>query len=452
MQRYTLSALWWFAGLPTLLGAQGFGLNEHNICAMGRAGVAAASPCPDGSAIFFNPAGLAGLSGWHASAGVTLIEATGGFTDDILARKTGLENPLIPLPNGFVSHAVTPKVGVGIGVTAPYGLETKWPTEGFQGRFLGYNTRVQAIYVQPTIAYQVHERLAVGLGVAYVRSEVELHQRADLSTQSAAPGVTFGSLGILTGTDFADATLEADGTGVAVNFGATVTVTDRLTIGGHWLTRKTIGFEGEAAFRRILTGLTLPANNPLGLPGGTPVDALLAAQFGAGAPLDTTGVPATTDITLPAQGTIGIAYKLRDNWTVMFDYQLVLWSAFDRVTIDFGGTSPDLTLAPNNDDTHGFRFGAEYQHSPKVTFRGGYLYHTSASPDEFVTPLLPESDRNEITLGVSVNASQKIRADVAYQLIRQNDRRGRVFDASIGNTGLYEFTAHLFGFGLVYTF
>ncbi|HKC40645.1 MAG TPA: hypothetical protein VKC15_13965, partial [Gemmatimonadales bacterium] len=70
------------AGFPSLVAAQGFGVYEHNTCAMGRAGVAAASPCADGSAIFFSPAGLAGLSGSHFSLCVTLIGAQGGFTDD----------------------------------------------------------------------------------------------------------------------------------------------------------------------------------------------------------------------------------------------------------------------------------------------------------------------------------------------------------------------------------
>src|SRR5467141_1130851 len=71
------------AGVPSLLAGQGFGIYEHNTCAMGRAGVAAASPCADGSAIFFSPAGLAGLAGNHFSVGVTAIAATGNFTDDL---------------------------------------------------------------------------------------------------------------------------------------------------------------------------------------------------------------------------------------------------------------------------------------------------------------------------------------------------------------------------------
>src|SRR5439155_17864560 len=76
------------AGVPSLVAAQGFGVYEHNTCAMARGGVTAASPCADGSAIYFSPAGLAGLSGTHFSAGVTLIGAQGNFTDDYLAHQT----------------------------------------------------------------------------------------------------------------------------------------------------------------------------------------------------------------------------------------------------------------------------------------------------------------------------------------------------------------------------
>src|SRR5882762_3189071 len=290
MRRFALLLL---AGAPALvaaplipLAAQGFGVYEHNTCAMARAGVAAASPCADGSAIFFSPAGLAGLSGSHFSLGVTLIGAQGGFTDDFLAQKTPLDNPIIPVPNAYISHAFSPKLTVGVGVFAPYGLETKWPTTGFEGRFVGYNTDLRSIYIQPTAAYQVHPRLKVGVGFAYITSRVKLKQRADLS-QQGVPGqpFTFAALGIPNQTDFADAALEATGTGFAINFGGIFKVNDRLSIGGHWLTRKTIDYSGAVTFAQIPTGLTLAGGNPLSLPAGTQVDLLVGAEFGAGGPL-----------------------------------------------------------------------------------------------------------------------------------------------------------------------
>ena len=49
-------------------------------------------------------------------------------------------------------------------------------------------------------------------------------------------------------------------------------------------------------------------------------------------------------------------------------------------------------------------------------------------------------------------------ADLAYQYIRQNDRRGRTREPLIGaattgmNNGLYDFHAHLFGVSLSYAF
>ena len=134
-----------FAGVPSVLAAQGFAVSEHNTCTMGRAGAAAASPCADGSAIYFSPAGLAGLAGKHLSFGSAFIAASGSFTDEFTLQQTKLDNPLIPVPAGYATYAVSPKLTVGIGAYAPYGLETKWPVAGFAGRFLGYNTKIHSI-------------------------------------------------------------------------------------------------------------------------------------------------------------------------------------------------------------------------------------------------------------------------------------------------------------------
>src|SRR6267378_4816141 len=110
MQRSVRYALFLVAGFPALLGAQGFGIYEQGTCAMGRAGTGVAAPCSDGSAIFFNPAGLAGLKGGHATIGVTLLDVQGGFTDDILQQTTRLNDPFIAIPQVYVAYGVTPKL------------------------------------------------------------------------------------------------------------------------------------------------------------------------------------------------------------------------------------------------------------------------------------------------------------------------------------------------------
>src|SRR5437879_8584969 len=219
MRRYALSALWLpFAGVPCLLAAQGFGIYEQGTCAMGRAGTGVAAPCPDGSALFFNPAGLAGLKGGHATIGVSMMKVDGVFTDDILQRTSDLNDPLIALPQVYVSYAATPKLGIGVGLFAPYGLQTEWPLS-FDGRFAGYKNIIRSVYIQPTVAYQVTPWLSLGGGLDIVRVSVQLNQRLDLAEAAVPatilrppPGAApcfFGTLGMVPGTDFANTHLEA---------------------------------------------------------------------------------------------------------------------------------------------------------------------------------------------------------------------------------------------------
>src|SRR5881275_748833 len=280
-------ALVLFAATPTLLGAQGFGIYEQGTCAMGRAGAGVAAPCSDGSAMFFNPAGLAGLTGGHATIGVTLLDVRGGFTDDLFQQKTKLDDPLLAVPQVYISYAATPKLGVGVGLFAPYGLETRWPTT-FDGRFAGYKNLLRSIYIQPTIAFQLSPQVSLGAGFDIVLGKVELNQRLDLAdvpipatilpVPPGTPTPVFGQFGIAPGTDFANAHLEATKTTVAAHFGAIVKLSDQLSFGANFLTQAKFDYSGTATFTQVSTNLVVPADLSIGaitIPAGTPIDAFL---------------------------------------------------------------------------------------------------------------------------------------------------------------------------------
>jgi len=475
-------ALVLFAATPTLLGAQGFGIYEQGTCAMGRAGAGVAAPCSDGSAMFFNPAGLAGLTGGHATIGVTLLDVRGGFTDDLFQQKTKLDDPLLAVPQVYISYAATPKLGIGVGLFAPYGLETRWPL-AFDGRFAGYKNILQSLYIQPTLAYQVSPRFSLGAGLDVVLGKVELNQRLDLAqtsvpTSLGVPDSTvFAQFGIAPGTDFANAHLEATKTTVAAHFGAIFKASDQLSFGANFLTQAKFNYSGSASFTQVPTGLIVPAPIPLGaltIPAGCPIDTLLAGAGGLGSKCGvglslfnpTAGAlrsqPVTTTVKNPSQLALGLAYKLANGWTLLGDYQLTWWSQFDTLDITFPQTPGgllDRKLFENYHNTSGFRFGAEWAKNAKWTFRGGYLHHGGAAPAETVTPLLPEGQRNEFTVGTTVKLAASLSADLAYQYIRQNDRRGRTREPILNrmpttglNNGLYDFQAHLFGVSLSYAF
>ncbi len=440
MRRYTLFVLCVLAGVPAGLRAQGFGIYELGSCGMARAGTGVATPCPDGSAIFFNPAGLAGLTGWHVSAGGTLIKAVGTYTADSTLGKSDLNNPWIPVPHLYVAYGATPKLGIGIGLFAPYGLETRWPLS-FDGRFSGFDNIIRNLYIQPTVAYQLTPKVSLGAGLDIVYGHVELNQRLDLSQQvipipGLPPGTTFAQFGIAPGTDFASSHLEASQTQVTgAHFGA-----------------------------QVPTGLFVPVTVTVGaftIPAGTSVDALLASP-----PLSVftnvlTTQTVTTSITNPEQVVFGVSYKVRGDLTLSGDYQFTRWGKrFAQLPITFSNPALSLVLNTSYNNSSDFRFGAEWVKDAKLTLRGGYLYNTAAAPASTVTPLLPEGPRNEITAGAGVALAPRWTVDFAYQFIKQNDRRGRTREVSgataaqllLLNNGLYSFSAHLFGASLAYSF
>jgi long-chain fatty acid transport protein len=441
--------------------AQGFGVYEQGTCAMGRGGATVAAPCGDGSSLFYNPAGLAGQPGLTLSGGVTAVLAQGSFTDDRTATETELDNDLIPVPHLYAHYGVSERLSVGVGAYVPYGLGTTWPSEDFDGRFLGYDSQLQSVYVQPTAAYQVLPgRLSVGAGLTVVFGSVELNRRLDLANQSVpGGGATFAQLGIPPRTDFADAGLDGSGTGVGGHFGARFRVTDGLSIGARYLTAVGIDYGGEASFEQVDTGLTLPADNPLMAPAGTPLDQVLADQFDddGGALADQN---VETQITQPAQFVAGLSAKAAPGLMLFFDYTWTGWSAFDRLELQFENEDLDQKQVENYQNTSALRVGTEYAFSSDggsvsdgLTLRGGYTYNTSAAPAETVTPLLPESNRNQFTIGLGYPFTPAVGIDLAYQYLGQNDRRGRVQELSedfdeegfdpATNSGLYRFNAHL---------
>lgn len=439
--------------------AQGFGIYEHGTCAMGRAGATIADPCDDGSAVFFNPAALAGQQGWRVSAGATVFVVSGGFTADETGRETDLDVAPIALPHLYITYGLTDRLAAGLGVFVPYGLETEWPLD-FEGRFIGYDNGLFSFYVHPTLAYKPLDWLSVGGGPILVISRASLNQRLDLSTQplpalpGVPPGATFGQLGIPFHTDFADANFEASGaTGFGGHFAAHVQATDRLSFGARYMSRVPIDYEGDVDFTQVRTGIALTADNPFGLPAGTPLDLVLsqAGIFSEDGPLaDQEG---SAEITMPDQFVLGLAYRVTGQLQLLADWQWVNWSEFDRVVIDFASpNTPNSVRIENYEDTNGFRIGAEYEINPTWSLRGGYLFHEPGAPDATVTPLLPEANRNEVTAGIGWRASDLFELNLAYQYLRQDDRRGRVRDAPPGelpstalNSGLYDFKAHLFG-------
>lgn len=440
--------------------AQGFGVYEHGACTMGRAGAGVASPCDDGSAVFFNPAALAKTREKKVvSLGATFIGPKGEFLSDRTQLGTELLDKWYPVPSGYFAMPFGERTTLGIGLFAPYGLTSWWP-ETFEGRYMGYKSVLEAPYLQPTVAFKVNDKVYVGAGFDFVLAAIELRQRAELSTvvvgtlPNGQPLTMATLAGVPLGTDWADTKADGNANGWGAHFGVMVEPNEKFSFGARYMTQVKIetddgDFEASQIPVSYTTRFALP-----GVPAGTPVNALLAPQFTGSGRLAPQSVG--TEITLPDQLVFGIALKPTDRAKFFVDYQWVNWADFDQLVLEFSGGLGTVSQNENYENTHGIRVATELGVTERFVVRGGILAHRAAAPDETVTPLLPEGYRSEFAGGFGFDLTSNIRLDGAIQYIDQRDRRGRTIpelpDGTVVNNGLYTFDAFLYGFSIVWKF
>jgi long-chain fatty acid transport protein len=451
---------------------QGFGLNEISTCGIGRAYSAVATGCNDASAIYWNPAAASRLSGWSVLAGASAIALDGKFEQDTTFRTYKGDVPTAIIPHAFLNyHNPASRVAWGIGAYVPYGLTSQWKDD-FPGRFLAKKASLQTIYIQPNAAWQVNSRWSIGVGPVFGHSSVELIQGIDLSQQSttvAGQTVAFSQLGIPTRTEFARARLKGDAWGYGAHIGLQGRLSSSWTVGLRYLTPVKFKYDdADATFTQTPTNLILggaipnPAN-PTGPPligAGAQVDtlSLLRAAFGAGGRLSSQKV--RTEITHPQQFQAGIAYTGFKNWELEADYALIGYSSFKELPIDFSNaTTPDRTLIEDYRNSSGVRLAAEYGFGNNIHVRGGFAGVQGAPPDETVTPLLPDQDRANYALGITLPIFGPWMLDGGYVLVKAPGRRGRVDERTSRsqtavqlNTGVYSLTANIFALSLKSSF
>ena len=409
--------------------AGGYQINEHGARAMGMGGafVALAS---DASAIYFNPAGMAYQTGIGVLVGGTMIMPSTSFTSATPARPEAkmVSQTFFP-PNLYFTYNMD-NWTFGLGVFAPYGLGTEWETT-WDGRYSAVKTDLQAIYINPSVAYRIDEQWSVGAGVSYITGSAKLNRHIrTFSALAPAP--------IPSATD-GEITLDGDGTGFTFNVGVLYKYSEELSAGLSYRHGTKIKYEGDAKFTNMQALASF-------FPGGT----------------------GSVEIPMPANLQGGIAYKVNQDLTVAADLQYVMWSDYDKLTIALpnGPTAPAAlggvplqttqVQVKNWENSFLYRLGAEYK-MDMLTLRAGVIYDGTPQITPSVEPMLPDANRTEFTVGASYMVSDMITVDAAYQFISSADRTG-TFSDYLGTTllakytGNYKSTANLIGFNIGFHF
>jgi long-chain fatty acid transport protein len=410
---------------PAAARAAGFAIFEQGGRGMGFAGAFTAQ-ASDPSAIFHNAAGIAFLKGRQVSIGGTLIAPQSDFVGaNPFPGEGRVEKQnvgLLPLPAVYYTHALSEVMVFGVGVHVPFGLKTEWEEpDTFSGRFLSKKAELRGFSVNPTLAFKLADRLAIGGGVDVRFSSIALER-------NAATGNPFS----LQAVDVAAVRLESKTkTGVGFNVGLLARPSENLSVGVAYRHKVEVDYDGTADFTLIPTG-------------NAQFDALVAARFAPNS------FAVTTVIEFPSFVSGGVAYSFGD-WTVEADVNWYQWSSFDLLPIDFEGR-PDLSslIEEHYSNSLQYRLGIERRVSEAWSARLGYYFDESPAPVESVSPLLPDADRHGFALGAGWQ-SGPWRVDAASWYVRSKQRSTEGVNRERYN-GTYKSWALTLGVSLGYSF
>jgi long-chain fatty acid transport protein len=300
------------------------------------------------------------------------------------------------IPTIYYSQQVGEKLYLGLGFNRPFGFRSKWENpDHFTGRFICVDCKIDSWGLNPTIAYRLADRFAIGAGVDVRLSTFNLKRRL-IADPNPFP----------TPKDVAELTLDGQtDSGIGFNVGLLAMPSENFSFGLAYRHEVKINHTAQANFVQILTGnTTLDQAVALALP---------ASQ------------PATVSFSYPGSIAGGVALR-RHYWTIEADFQWMLWSSFDAVSISYLNASAFNTVLPEQwQDTWRGAIGVEYLIRDDWEVRGGYGYDHSPAPTETISPFIHDADRHTFGLGGSYKY-EKLRLDfnLRYVLFRESSTLG----------------------------
>lgn len=413
--------------LSTQTLANGIAINEQSVSGMGTAFAGRSSSAQDASTLYGNPAGLSKLKRSEVSGGLAAIKAKVEI-DDASSSASGTNDgdmvPFASVPFGYFATPLNDDWHFGIGVYAPFALISDYE-KSFQGRYKGLYSKVQVVTLQPTLSYQINDRVSVGFGPTINRIDGGLTNMLATNALNGGNGDT-------------KLNIKGDDTALGYNIGVLVDINDRTT----W------GLTYHSKVDYTLEGRTKVSNSPalLGLDGS--YDAKL-------------------DFTTPESVDTSITYKLDDRWTLYGGATWTRWSRLDKIVVEnegipalVSGQFSTLTEEMHWEDTWSYAIGAAYQLNRQWVLRTGFALDASPTSNADRTVRIPVGNRKVFSLGAGWSPSDDLTIDVAYSYLRESkasvnqESSGQIgpFTLQPGYSAEYRNSAHGIGTQVTYRF
>ncbi|WP_455221135.1 OmpP1/FadL family transporter [Kaarinaea lacus] len=408
--------------LSTASMASGFRLPESSIAGMSLSNAVVANTDVKG-AMIYNPA-IMSIQDERRTVTLGLMNINFDLhVDPELGNATdSLGDNSISIPDFYYMSKVSKKWAWGLGLYAPFGLETNWPAGTFglfnalgAGALEPEQSKIEVVNLTPNVSYLINENNSISVGINYydVRKLIFNTQAIQINGSSNEFGYTLAYL----------------------------YKRDAWSLGATYRSDVKVNADGSISV------------------GGISADA-------------------SAEINFPAMLQIGIRNQINSKFALEFDIERTYWSSFDEIQINhqhpgqnFPPNDPryipnPITSINNWKDSNAYRLAASYQLTKAWQLRFGYTLDETPQSDDYFTARIPDSDRQLFGFGVSYKPnSWEIEAGITY--IKFDDRTvnqpaGSYLSRLVaGDTdpngtdaynGTYEASAILLGIGFTKTF
>ena len=441
-----------------------FTIYELGVRAMGMGGAFAAI-ADDGSALFYNPAGIAFQKGLRMEMDSLGVVGLFRFTPSAVPAgqyvpekgfNGSVAPKLIPVASLYMTKDLNEKLTFGLGVFSPFGLSANWvsfqdsdPQESkFVGRYAGDRARLESIWIQPTVAYRINQNNSVALGVAWVHTHLMLEQSI---LNPLDDGVVFGK-------QLAEVIFPGEDPELAGRSIARLLPEGRSRLAGTSNSPGlNLGFLHHDSVHKLNLGLMyrsavthhLKGRATFAFTTGYPLEPFLGAET---IPDLFPDQDIKGSFTTPAAYKIGVAKQDFFGGTAAVDFQYMDYHRFKSVPVNFSETVDTATpeeLRLEFDFNNSYQISTGYERLVKgLQVRAGYMFDHTPVPDKSTGPLFPDSSRHSFTVGASLRRGN-MELSAFYQAMKFMDRRTDVpANNDVFTNGLYDNFAHLGGVSL----
>lgn len=440
------------ASFSTQSGAAGFILLENSASGTGNANAGVAAIADNASTVWYNPAGMTKLSGNRVAVVGHVIMPKSDFENDgsVTAANSTLTGDGKDagvtkfVPNFYYINQLNDDVTFGLGINAPFGLETDYSDDEWVGRYHSTHSEMTTININPALAFKVNDKLSIGMGLNYQLIDVTLENQLDpgaiciglrmraLQEDQPTAGIACFTDGLtVQDSEEASQSLSGDDTSWGINFGVLYEFNETSRLGIAYRSGVNHDLEGDVDFT-MTDDLMNFINTDLAIVG-------LTALF------DDSAITAHTE--LPETLSFSYVHGLDDSITLLFDATLTRWSSFDELKIQFENPVQSDSVTPENwENTWRFAVGANYRSSDTLMYRFGLALDQSPVPsDEERTPRIPDNDRTWLSLGLNYAMNSDMSVDVGYAHLFVDDTDINNTDVSSGHilNGSYDSTVDI---------